>query len=100
MDLYLDCNATTPLASEVFEAMQPFWMERMGNPSSRHSYGRVARDAVERARGEVAKLLNVSAKQVIFTGSGTEGNNLVMAKRNLSLKMKLKRWKIKNECVS
>ncbi len=78
MDLYLDCNATTPLASEVFEAMQPFWMERMGNPSSRHSYGRVARDAVERARGEVAKLLNVSAKQVIFTGSGTEANNLVI----------------------
>lgn len=78
MDLYLDCNATTPLAPEVLEAMQPFWIERMGNPSSRHRYGRIAKDAVERARGEVAALLNVSAGQIVFTGSGTESNHLAI----------------------
>ncbi len=78
MDLYLDCNATTPLAPQVVEAMQPFWMERMGNPSSSHRQGRMARDAVERARGEVASLLNVVPRQVIFTGSGTEANHLAI----------------------
>lgn len=78
MELYLDCNATTPLDPQVVKAMQPYWMERMGNPSSAHRQGRMARDAVDRARGEVAALLNVAPRQVIFTGSGTEANHLAI----------------------
>ncbi len=78
MDLYLDCNATTPLDPRVVEAMQPFWIGRMGNPSSSHRHGRIAKDAVELARGQVATLLNVAPKQIIFTGSGTEANHLAI----------------------
>jgi len=52
--IYLDCNATTPAAAEVVESMLPWFSEGFGNPSSSHAYGRVAKDAVERARGQVA----------------------------------------------
>ncbi len=78
MELYLDCNATTPVAPEVVDAMAPYWGVRMGNPSSSHRFGRMARQAVEQAREQVAQLLRVTPKQVIFTASGTEANHLAI----------------------
>jgi cysteine desulfurase len=77
--IYLDANATTPVLPEVLEAMQPFWGERFGNPSSAHRAGQQSRAAVERARGAVASLLHCSAKEVVFTSGGTESNNLALS---------------------
>lgn len=76
--IYLDHNATTPLAPEAAEAMQPFWTTEFGNPSSNHWAGRAARDAVERARSEVAALLCCDATEIVFTSGGTEANNLAL----------------------
>jgi cysteine desulfurase len=76
--VYLDNNATTPILAEVVDAMLPFLREHFGNPSSRHRYGRIALEAVERARGEVAALLNCDADEIIFTSGGTEANNLAI----------------------
>lgn len=76
--IYLDYNATTPIAAEVFEAMVPFLREHFGNPSSSHPYGRRAAEAVAQARDEVAVLLNAQAEEIIFTGCATEANNLAL----------------------
>lgn len=65
--IYLDYNATTPHAPEVIEAMRPYLEEHFGNPSSSHGYGRKTREAVERARSEVAALLNCAPGEIIFT---------------------------------
>ena len=73
---YLDNNATTRVAPEVFEAMLPFLTEYYGNPSSAHSLGQSMKAAVERAREQVAQLLGVSdAEQVVFTSCGSESDN-------------------------
>ena len=74
--IYLDHNATTPIALPVLEAMLPFLREQYGNASSRHDLGTVARQAVERAREQVAAAVGVQPVQVIFTSGGTEANNL------------------------
>ena len=76
--LYFDHNATTPVAVEVLEAMLPFLTGNYGNPSSIHSFGQQARAAVEEARAEVAALLNCHAREVVFTGGGTEADNLAV----------------------
>ena len=76
--LYFDHNATTPVAVEVLEAMLPFLTGNYGNPSSIHSFGQQARAAVEDARVEVARLLNCRASEVVFTGGGTEADNLAV----------------------
>lgn len=73
--IYLDFNASTPLAPEVIEAMRPFLMEHFGNPSSHHWAGTPAKVAVERARAQVAELLGCDPDEVIFTSGGTESNN-------------------------
>lgn len=73
--IYLDYNATTPLAPEVAGAMRPFLAEAYGNPSSLHWAGVPARDAVERARSQVAALVGCDATEVVFTSGGTEANN-------------------------
>ncbi len=77
--VYMDANATTPLAPEVFAAMRPWFTEQFGNASSIHFYGQRARAAVERAREQVARLLGCRAGEVIFTSGGTEGDNLALA---------------------
>ena len=77
--IYLDANATTPVAPEVFEAMRPFWMESFGNPSSAHQSGQRARSAIERARILIAALLQAEAKEIVFTSGGTESNNLALS---------------------
>lgn len=76
--IYLDHNATTMLSPTVLEQMLPFLRQPQGNPTSRHSYGRHARAAVERAREQVADAVNAHPSQVIFTSGGTEANNLAM----------------------
>ena len=76
--IYLDHNATTPILPEVVDAMLPYLREHFGNPSSSHVYGRRARDAIARARGQVAILLGCDEDEVIFTSGGTEANNLAI----------------------
>jgi cysteine desulfurase len=72
---YLDNNATTPVAPEVSEAMGAYLRDDYGNASSVHWYGQRARDAVERARDQVARLINAHPSDIIFTSGGTEGDN-------------------------
>ncbi len=77
--IYLDHAATTPVRSEVREAMLPFLGEEaFGNPSSAHAFGRSARAAVEHAREQVAAALGAEPKQVFFTSGGTEADNLAV----------------------
>jgi cysteine desulfurase len=76
--IYLDYNATTPVLPEVVDAMLPFLREHFGNPSSAHAFGKPARDAIARARSEVALLLGCDAEEILFTSSGTEANNLAL----------------------
>lgn len=73
--VYLDHNATTPLAPEVADAMEPFLRSGWGNPSSGHAEGRRARDALAKARREVADLLGASPEEIVFTSGGSEANN-------------------------
>jgi cysteine desulfurase len=73
--IYLDYNATTPHDPEVIAAMQPFLETEFGNPSSSHWYGIRPKRAVEKARQQVAGLLNCQAEEVFFTSGGTESNN-------------------------
>jgi len=73
--IYLDNNATTPMDPRVREAMLPFLGEIFGNPSSPHAPGRVAREAVEKARGQVAALLGARSDEIVFTSGGTESIN-------------------------
>lgn len=76
--IYLDHNATTPLLPEVVDAMLPFLRTEFGNPSSSHPWGQRARDAVDGARSQVARLLGCSASEIIFTSGGKEANNLAI----------------------
>ncbi len=85
--VYLDHNATTAVDPEVLEVMLPFLRNAYGNPSSIHSRGTEARDAVESARRVIAQALNCTARRVVFTGGGSESDNLAIkgvafAKRN------------------
>ncbi len=73
--IYLDFNASTPIAPEVREAMEPYLEHHYGNPSAAHFEGASARDAVELARAKVAKLLGCQPSEVVFTAGGTESNN-------------------------
>lgn len=75
--VYLDHSATSPLRAEVLDAMMPYMKGRFGNPSSTHSAGTEARKAVERARGQVAKLVGALPEEIVFTSGGTESNNYV-----------------------
>jgi cysteine desulfurase len=77
--IYLDNNATTPLLTEVFEAMRPYFREEFGNASSIHHHGQRTRAAVEQARESVAALLGCRASEIVFTSGGTEADNLVLA---------------------
>ncbi len=78
MPVYLDHNATTPLNSEVVEAMMPYMTGLYGNPSSVHRFGRLTRDALEQARMQVAHFVGAQPKEVVFTSGGSEANNLAI----------------------
>jgi len=73
--IYLDFNASTPIAPEVAEAMKPFLSQHFGNPSSQHWAGIPAKEAVEQARQQVAELLQCSPDEIVFTSGGSESNN-------------------------
>ncbi|MGH8414515.1 MAG: cysteine desulfurase family protein [Gammaproteobacteria bacterium] len=78
MGIFLDHNATTPLDPRVLDAMLPWLRGVQGNPSSVHRYGREARTALDKARAQVAALVNAQPAQVVFTGGGTEADNLAL----------------------
>ncbi|MBA1336872.1 MAG: Cysteine desulfurase [Firmicutes bacterium] len=73
--VYLDNAATTPVHPKVLEEMLPYFTERFGNPSSIHSFGREAKQAIDKAREQVAKALGARTDEIFFTGSGTEADN-------------------------
>ncbi len=75
---YFDHNATTPVRPEVRSAMEPFWDQWFGNPSSLHGAGQIAAKALREARTHVAALLGAQPRQIVFTSGGTEGNNLAL----------------------
>ena len=76
--IYMDYNATTPVRPEVLEAMLPFFREQFGNPSSVHWAGRVVSGAVEKAREQVANLINCSPAEIVFVSCGSEGDNMAI----------------------
>ncbi len=78
MKVYFDHAATTPVAPEVVNAMLEFFDRKFGNASSLHSFGMEARRALEESREKVAKLINADAGEIVFTGSGTESDNLAI----------------------
>lgn len=73
--IYMDYAATTPMLPEVAEAMQPYFSQRFGNPSSIHSMGQESRDCMDQARSKVAELIACRPEEVVFTGGGTEADN-------------------------
>ncbi|HEX9778592.1 MAG TPA: aminotransferase class V-fold PLP-dependent enzyme, partial [Geopsychrobacteraceae bacterium] len=78
LPVYLDYNATTPVAPEVADAIIPYLREHFGNPGSAHVFGQRAKLAVAQARAQVAALIQARAEEIIFTGSATEANNLAL----------------------
>lgn len=78
MKIYLDNAATTPLDPTVFKAMTPYLLEQYGNPSAHHGHGREARKAIDTSRASIAKLLNASPEEIIFTSGGTEADNIAI----------------------
>ena len=76
--IYLDYAATTPTHPEVVKAMLPYFTDSFGNPSSIHSFGQEAKDAIEKARNQVAALIGAKNEEIVFTGSGTEADNFAL----------------------
>lgn len=89
--IYLDYNATTPVDPEVVAAMSPYLLQHFGNPSSTHEYGRQAHNAVIEARQQVSALLDCAPEEIIFTGGGSESDNLAI--RGIALGL---RWRGKH----
>ncbi len=76
--VYLDHSATTPVDHDVLEAMMPYFTSDFGNPNSLHAWGRKARQAVDQARDEVSRLINAEPSEIIFTGGGSEADNIAI----------------------
>ncbi len=76
--IYLDYNATTPIAPSVLEAMQPFLTGHYGNPSSSHALGRGAKEAIEDSRSKIGNMIGCDSGEIVFTSGGSESNNLAI----------------------
>ncbi len=76
--VYLDHSATTPVDARVVEAMLPYFTEKFGNPSSLHRYGQAALAGLDQARRRVAEILNAKPNEIVFTGCGSEADNLAL----------------------
>jgi cysteine desulfurase len=76
--IYLDYNATTPIAPEVRAAMHPYLEQHFGNPSSGHVFGRAAQNGIVKARNQMALMLGARTDEIVFTSGGTEANNLAI----------------------
>ena len=86
--VYLDYAATTPTDPEVIQAMQPYFFEKFGNPSSIHSFGQEAKAAIEDARGKLASFLGAKPEEIVFTSGGSESNNYALYGVSTALKKK------------
>lgn len=99
--VYFDHNATTPLDEGVLAAMMPYLRGQFGNPSSRHGFGRAARQAVEEAREKVAQAVGAHPSQVVFLSGGTEANNLAIRGMAAALPPSQVVWSgIEHPCVA
>ena len=78
MKVYLDNAATTPIASEVIEEIQPYLNNYFGNPSSTHAFGRKTKNAIEINRKKIADLIRAKNNEIIFTSGGTEADNMAL----------------------
>ncbi|WP_455598290.1 cysteine desulfurase NifS [Cloacibacillus sp.] len=87
-EVYLDNSATTKVDPRVTEAMLPYFSEKYGNPNSLHKFGREARTAIDNARAQVASLINAKPTDIIFTGAGSEADNLAIKGAAWALKEK------------
>jgi cysteine desulfurase len=76
--IYLDNSATTPVDKQVWKAMEKYFIKEFGNPSSIHSLGVTAKKTIEKSRKIIASFLNAHSREIVFTGSGTEANNLAI----------------------
>lgn len=76
--IYLDNAASTQIHDDVLESMLPYLKEQYGNPSSIHRYGRLSRKAVEKARKQIASLINAEPSEIFITSGGTESNNTAL----------------------
>ncbi len=98
---YFDHNSTTALKPAVLEAMLPYMANQHGNPTSQHSFGRNAREAIEQARRQVAQAVGAQANQIVFTASGTEANNFAITGIASNLEQaQLLTSSIEHPCVS
>ncbi|MFQ5821096.1 MAG: cysteine desulfurase family protein [Candidatus Heimdallarchaeota archaeon] len=86
--IYLDYNATTPIDPEVLEKMLPYFKEHFGNPSSNHIYGELTKEAVNKAREQVAQLIGAESNEIVFTSGGSESNNSAIIGTALSNRKK------------
>ncbi len=87
-EVYLDYAATTPLRPEVYKAMEPYLIEKFGNPSSIHHFGKETKIAIEEAREKIAKAIGAKNDEIIFTSGGTESNNMAIKGVALALSEK------------
>ena len=76
--VYMDHSATTFVDPAVLEKMLPFFSEKYGNPNSVHAWGREVRSCVDEARSQVASLVNAAPREILFTGGGSEADNLAI----------------------
>ena len=101
--IYLDYQATTPVASEIFKKMMPYFTENFGNPhSNNHEFGRSANEAVQTSRENIADLINAQNSEIIFTSGATESNNFAIksiARNYFEKKCQVITCKIEHKCV-
>ncbi len=101
--IYLDYQSTTPVASEIFKKMMPYFTEKFGNPhSNNHEFGRFANEAVQTARENIADLINAQNSEIIFTSGATESNNFAIksiAKNYFEKNCQIITVKTEHKCV-